>query len=83
MGTFGIGEKNVEGERILEFAKINNLSIMNTYYKHHKSQKWTLYRYSKKNTALFLDVKTLPSVSMDADHRLVIAKVWYKKNLKT
>ena len=31
--------ENVEGEIILEFANINNLSIMNTYYKHHKSQK--------------------------------------------
>ena len=31
------------------------------------------------NKALFLDVKTIPSVSMDADHRLVIAKVRIKK----
>jgi len=99
VGTFGIGEKNVEGERILDFAKINNLSIMNTYYKHRKSQKWTWYRYSKQtqsytqmsmidlfltnNKALFLDVKTIPSVSMDADHRLVIAKVRIKKPKST
>jgi len=39
VGAFGIGEKNVEGERILDFTKINNLSVMNTYYKHHESQK--------------------------------------------
>ena len=99
MGTFGIGEKNLEGENILEFAKIDYLSIMNTYYKHRESQKWTWYRYSKQtqsytqmsmidlfltsNIALFLDVKTLPSVSMDADHRLVIAKVRIKKPKST
>ena len=99
VGAFGIGEENVEGERILDCAKINNLSIMNTYYKHCKSQKWTWYRYSKQrqsytqmsmidllltnNKTLFLDVKTIPSVSMDAENRPVIAKVSIKKPKST
>ena len=30
MGVHGIGERNVEGQRILNFAAVNNLSIMNT-----------------------------------------------------
>ena len=84
---------------MLYFAKINNLSIISTYYKHCKSQKWPWYRYSKQaqsytnmsminlfltnNKALFLDVKTIPSMSMDADHRLVIAKVRIKKPKST
>jgi len=35
------------------------------------------------NKALFLDVKTISSVSMDADHRLVMAKVRIKKPTST
>ena len=46
MGVHGIGERNVEGQRILNFAMVNNLSIMNTYYEHRESHKWTWYRYN-------------------------------------
>ena len=97
-GIWDRGE-NVEGERILDFAKINNLSIMTTYYKHCERQTWKWYRYGKQtqsytqlsmidlffsnNKGLVLDVKTISSVSMDADHRLVIANVWIKKSKST
>ena len=91
IGEFSIGEKNQEGERIIDYCVMNNMSIMNTYYKHQESHKWTWYRWNalqqryneksmidlfltnKKN--LFKDVKTIPSVSLDSDHRLVVAKL--------
>ena len=95
MGVHGIGERNVEGQRILNFAMVNNLSIMNTYYEHRESHKWTWYRYNHQmqeytqksmidlfltnNRNVFMDVKAVPSVSMDADHRLVMAKVRLRK----
>ena len=34
MGHHGIGGRNVEGLRILDFANLNHMSIMNTFYQH-------------------------------------------------
>ena len=44
LGAHEIGNRNDEGNRILDFCAVNNLSIMNTYYKHQESHKWTWYR---------------------------------------
>ena len=68
---------------------------MNTYYEHRESHKLTWYRYNYQmqaytqksmidlfltnNRNVFMDVKAVPSVSMDADHRLVMAKVRLRK----
>ncbi|XP_063884003.1 craniofacial development protein 2-like [Scylla paramamosain] len=91
IGEFSIGERNQEGERIIDYCVMNNMSIMNTYYKHQESHKWTWYRWNaaqqgytersmidlfltnKKN--IFKDVRTIPSVSLDSDHRLVVARL--------
>ena len=56
---------------------------MNTFYQHRPSHKWTWYRwnsrdliYNEKSTIdLFLTNKAIPSVSMDAYHRMVLAKI--------
>ena len=95
IGAHSIGERNVEGQRLLDFVAANNIAVMNTYYQHRESHKWTWYRYNHQreeytqrsmidlfltnNKGLFLDVKAVPSVSLDADHRLVIARVRIKK----
>ena len=79
------------GTTSLRFCEINNLAVMNTYYKHRESHKWSWHRcnyplqsYTQRsmielfltnNKALFHDVKAIPSVSMDADHRHVMAVV--------
>src|SRR5678815_1147309 len=44
MGAFGIEERNAEGERLLDFAVSNRLAVMNTYFAHRDSHKWTWYR---------------------------------------
>lgn len=91
IGPHSIGSKNAEGDRILNFAGINNLSIMNTFYQHQESHKWTWYRwdgarreYTEKSMIdliatnsknLICDVKAIPSLSFDSDHRLVVAKL--------
>ena len=41
MGKFGFGERNERGERLLQFASINELYILNTKFKHKASRKWT------------------------------------------
>lgn len=45
LGDFGIGERNCEGERLLDFCVLNNLAKMNTFSK-HKEHKWTWFRWS-------------------------------------
>ena len=44
IGAFSVGNKNREGERILDFCILNDLAVMNTFYKHHEQHKWTWYR---------------------------------------
>ncbi|XP_076038579.1 uncharacterized protein LOC143023832 [Oratosquilla oratoria] len=89
IGVFGVGE------RVLDFCTLNNLKIMNTFFQHRESHKWTWYGWSndrgeyvcrsmidlivcndKRNIS---NVKSIPSESMDADHRLVVAKLTFKK----
>ena len=73
------------------FSVVNGLSIMNTFYQHRPSHTWTWYRWNsrdlifneksmidiflKNNKKMFRDVKTIPSVSMDVDHKMVLAKI--------
>ena len=95
IGFHSIGDRNEAGQRILDFSQLNNLHIMNTFYQHRDSHKWTWYRYNQQqgiytqksmidlfltnNKTIFADVKAVPSLSMDADHRLVIAKIKIRK----
>lgn len=93
IGAFGIGDRNRDGERILDFCARNQLSVMNTFFQHRPSHKWTWYRWNRQaeeetsgnmsmidfvlttKKALIADVKVIPSVSMDSDHRAVVAKI--------
>lgn len=91
IGAFSIGNKNAEGERVIDLCVSNHLAIMNTFYKHQASQKWTWYRFNNdrdeytdksmidlfatNNKTLFKDVKAIPSLSCDSDHRLVVANL--------
>ncbi|XP_076067750.1 uncharacterized protein LOC143040554 [Oratosquilla oratoria] len=95
IGAHGIGNRNREGERVIDFCTMNNLSIMNTFYKHRPSHQWTWYRWNDNlqsyndksqidlvitnNKKIFRDVKAIPSVSLDSDHRLVVAKINARK----
>ena len=48
LGIHSIANRNEEGKRILDFAVVNNLCIMNTFYQHRESQKWTWYRWNNQ-----------------------------------
>ena len=41
VGPFGIGEKNERGDRLIEWCKEQNLTIMNTWFKNHPRRCWT------------------------------------------
>ena len=95
LGAFSIGDRNREGESIIDFCLQNQMSIMNTFYTHQESQKWTWYRWNSmrgqytdksmidlaltNNKNLFRDVKSVPSVSLDSDHRLLLIKLKLSK----
>jgi len=96
MGHFGIGTANEEGRRVLDFCVRNNLRVMNTHFQHRGSHKYTWYGWNTSkmdydrqtmidlflvgNGRKVVDVKAIPSVSSDSDHRLVRhaaqIKVW-------
>ena len=94
MGAFGIGEVNGDGENLIDFCIRNRLAIMNTFFKHRDTHKWSWYRWNTdrgdyversmidliltNNKKIFKDVKSIPSVSLDSDHRLVLAKMKIK-----
>ena len=85
---------NAEGKRILDFCVRNNLAVMNTDYQHKEAHKWTWYGWNSIKEAydnqsqidLFLssninrirNVKAIPSVSLDSDHRLVLMTTKYR-----
>ena len=94
MGVHGIGERNAEGECLIDLAMRNNMTIMNTIFEHEDSKKWTWYRWSREeqryteksmidmmmtnDRRIFEDVRSIPTISMDSDHRLVLGKVRWK-----
>ena len=96
IGAYGLGPKNREGERIIDYCITNNLAIMNTFYLHRETHKWSWYRWNENqqnysdatlidfvltnNKKIFRDVKAIPSVSLDSDHRLITC-VWKNINL--
>ena len=98
IGAFSVGDKNDDGERLIDFCVRNNLTIMNTCFKHRESHKWTWYRWDSNegkynsmsmidfvlasNRQSVKDVKAIPSVSMDGDHRMVMCKMMIQKPKK-
>src|SRR5678816_2735321 len=49
VGAFGVGTRNIEGERLVDFAIRNGAAIMSTFFKHGESKKWTWYRWNSEN----------------------------------
>ena len=78
IGVHSIRNRNEGGQRLSDFAQMNNLQIMNTFFQHRESHNWTGYRYDQQqrkytqgsmidlfitnNRTFFCDVKGIPSV---------------------
>lgn len=88
LGPFGEETKNTEGENLIDFCVRNRLKIMNGFFKHQDTHKYTRYRWNQ-NSGFFdqksiidyiivsdrrivKNIKVFPGESMDSDHRLVI-----------
>ena len=48
IGAFSVGDRNEEGCRIIDYSLLNGLAVMNTFYKHRESHKWTYYGWSSE-----------------------------------
>ncbi|XP_063590543.1 craniofacial development protein 2-like [Penaeus indicus] len=84
IGTFGLGEQNERGEKLLDFCKANNLSISNTFHKHHPRHlyTWTSPDNKMRNQIDYIllntkwrssikDVKTRPRADCNSYHQLL------------
>ena len=88
MGKFGYGTRNMRGERLLQFASINNLYVSNTRFKHKPSRKWTwespngrdknmidMILVSKSWMSSIQGCRSFPGADLATDHNLVICNL--------
>ena len=87
VGNFGVGTINYEGKVLVDLAIRNNMAVMNTFFNHKDSHKYTWYRYNQNvqahdlmtqidfvlcnNKAIIKDVRAMPLLSLDSDYRLL------------
>ena len=48
LGHFSIGNRNEEGKTIMDICTRNNMKVMNTYFKHRQSHKYTWYGWNRE-----------------------------------
>ncbi|CAH2086443.1 unnamed protein product [Euphydryas editha] len=82
MGRYGYGQRNARGERLIQYAYENKLSVMNTYFKKRNSRKWTWISpdQNTKNEIDFIlsydpkvitNLEVLNGINFPSDHRMV------------
>ena len=94
VGSSGLGDRNDRGDRLLEFAESEKLSVANTWFKHHNRNlyTWTSPQDGESIVRNQIDyilvrqrykrsiknVKTFPGADCDSDHTPVVAKILLK-----
>ena len=91
MGAFGVGARNNNGQRLLEFCAEHRLSITNTGFKHKIEHKATwispdgtarnLIDYiivNKARRSSVLDTRVFRGCKVPSDHKLVVSKLRVK-----
>ena len=86
-GKFGLRNRNNRGERLLQFCSMNNLAIVNTFYKHKEARlvTWISPDGKTKNQIDFVIVKkenlsfvknccVYNSADVGSDHSLLLSK---------
>ena len=88
LGPHGIGPRNANGERLLQFCIMNQLRVEHSFHPHSTSQKATWYHPRFGNPGIIdmaltkrvqarhcADVRVLPSVDTWSDHKLCRLKL--------
>lgn len=86
VGKYGLGARNERGEMFLDFCLNNNLTITNTYFKHHKRRLYTWkspgdrYRnqidyitVANRWKSSITNARTFPGADCGSDHQLLVA----------
>lgn len=90
-GGRGVGARNADGIKLLEFGDRHDLSILNTHFKKRKSQLLTYHSgkhhsqldyllVRSKDRRLVKDTKVFPSECVASQHKPVICDVWMMKD---
>lgn len=95
IGKFGLGERNERGERLVEFAIANNLTIVNTNFSNHPRRiyTWTSPDGKTRNQIDYIMIqkrwisairgaRTLPGADCGSDHELLMAEMKLKLKVK-
>jgi len=87
-GGFGYGKRNIEGERVLDFADSFGLKFANTWFK-KDDEKLITYEFGGSKTAIdyilvgkeekVRNVKAIPGEEVMMQHRLVVMDIEYFK----
>ena len=88
VGIYGVGRCNERGERLLQFCAINNLTIVNTLYKHNLSRRitWTSPDGKTQNQIDYMIIqqnqkwivkncRVYNSADVGSDHSLLLSKI--------
>ena len=88
MGSYGYGDRNERGERLLEFAATHSLFICNTRFKQRPQRKWTwaspdgvhknmidLIFIQQRWKSSFINCRTFQSADICSDHSLVLCNI--------
>ena len=91
---FGLGDRNLRGERLIQFCQEENLIVTNTFYQHHKRRlyTWMSPGDQHRNQIDFIlvknrfknhvkDVRTYPGADVMSDHNLLVTKLKLKLKL--
>ena len=91
VGLYGLGSRNDRGERLIQFAADNNLTIMNTVFKQHSRRlyTWTSPSGEHRNQIDYImiptrwrssitNAHTLPGADCHSDHQLLVCNLRIK-----
>ncbi len=93
IGEFGLGDRNLNGEKLLDFCAKNNLYVANTFFSKNKKLKWTWRSPGGKyineidhlivnDISVVENVVTLPGFCFSSDHRMCRGTICSPKRAK-
>ena len=95
-GKFGLGDRNERGEKLVEWAEVNNMLVGNTLFQQHPRRLWTwespgnrtrnqidYILINKRYKSALISTNTRPAARGISNHVPVVSKLKIKlKNLK-
>ena len=91
VGAHGLGQRNERGERLIDWARMHDTIIGNTWFKHHPRKLWTwkspgdnaknqidYIMTNKRFRNSLLTVRTMPGADCYTDHVLLFGKIRIK-----